>query len=246
MMPIVNYNNGLCFRGKPLTSINLVKYSGKEKVGTEKAVISLLDDKAPSDIDLVKKIIDFWSQNTSGLNDSEAYLSNLETSRFCKNFLGYDNLKKGDFTRDILYLSIERQDEENPLKKVLGLMKIKKSSRKYSGLGISYISVNPQQISTNPKKDVGGVGQLLFAKAAQICNQGGFKALSLMSDNDSFYYNFSRKAGFSKPYEFMSGLSFVFPIQKLIQIQRYFDEKYGMNFLSTPVEKEIASFKLDG
>lgn len=245
-MPIVNYNNGLCFKGKPLSSINLVKYSGQEKVGTEKALISLLDDKAPSDIDLVKKIMDFWSQNTVGLNDSDSYLSNLETTRFCKNFLGYDNIKKQSCAQDMMYLSMERHDEENPLKKVLGLMKIKKSAPKHSGVSISYISVNPQQISANPKKDVGGVGQLLFAKAAQICNQGGFKELSLVSDNDEFYYNFLKKASLSNPYEFQSGISFIFPVRKLIQIQRYFDEKYGMSFLSTPVEKEIASFKLEG
>lgn len=234
-MLIQNQKNSLAFTSLPLCRVNLNRLSSGNKIGTKTVLISLLNETDKKDLEAIKKILGKWTTTKKA-----TYIGQIETERFCEDFLGLSNSRQDDPGHARLYLAVESERIFPFGPKILGLMKVRKSSEKFNGISLSYLITNPEFSSDNKQRKLGGIGEILFSKAVQICRGGKFNELSWVSDNDPFYFNLLGKAGINAE-EAQRGISFVLPKKLLPSLQEYLDGKYKTSFLSTPAEKELSS-----
>lgn len=254
-MQITSQKDNTHFASIRLGTTNLFKIKNGKKAGFEKVFITMLDDKDAKDVEVIKKLKKLWVENSSKLPRSphdEAYLSQRETEGLCDNFIELSesspeekflgSLSENFYKR--VFLVIEQPGNFSLEKRILGFTKMREHVEKPEAMEWSYLVVNPLFSSANKKRTFGGIGETLFAKALQIAKQNGFKKVEWMSDNDPYYKYLLNQINVNIKDITEGDVWSVLALPKKFfdTFLTHFDKKYGTNFASSGLEKEIPSF----
>lgn len=251
---VYNRQQNPTFASVRLGTTNLFKIKNGKKIGYEQAFITMLDDKDPSDVLVVEKLKQLWVKKSAKIPGNDAYLIERETEGLCDNFIKlhktdpkehYSSLFPDEFSHKRVFLVIEQPGRKPLEKRILGFTKVRDHHDNSSLMEWAYLVVNPEVSAYNKKRKIGGIGEVLFAKALQIGKENGFEKVTWVSDNNPYYAHIlSQSKCFTKIEEIYKRTFNIFTLSKqhIEKFLVYFDNKYGTTFSSSNLEKDIPRF----